>query len=96
MYDYMQARACASPWYSGNNRSNYCYEKHQNKKKKPPWKVALLVSDKKYDDMEKWKDHNYFSSKTMQWVEITDKENFLDFTLLAGTAPHFNLTAFLK
>lgn len=66
------------------------------KKKKPPWKVALLVSDKKYDDMEKWKDHNYFSSKTMQWVEITDKENFLDFTLLAGTAPHFNLTAFLK
>lgn len=34
MYDYMQARACASPWYSGNNRSNYCYEKHQNLKKK--------------------------------------------------------------
>lgn len=72
--------------------------KNTQKKNKamPPWKLALLVSNKKYDDMEKWKDHNYSSSKTLQWVEITDKEHFLDFVSLAGTAPHFNLTAFLK
>lgn len=70
------------------------YEKHP--KKKSSWKLALLVSDKKYDDMQKWKDHNYFSSKTLRWAETSDKEHFLDFISLAGTAPHFNLIVFLK